>query len=237
MKKTKASCILRSAFDRLKKQNSSVSMRGLAIRLKVSHPFLSKMISGKSAVPQSRFKEIAKAFQLDAYASRELRDAMIEDLSATEKAERLLNRQGKQKKKAIAVYEERPIKHMTLLANWYDIPVWDYLTCVNVPKSAQAIADRLAITPEMATRTLRKLSDAKLIERDENGDWKKATQYVRFPSVAPSGVLKSYYTDVLKRATQELSRTSPLDFERRLIINFSIATSNDRIPEIKERLS
>jgi hypothetical protein len=65
----------------------------------------------------------------------------------------------------------------------------------------------------------------------------KTFNFLRFPAMTPSGALKKYYTEVLKRAILELSKDSQEDYERRLIINFSIATTAEKIPEVKEKLS
>ncbi len=238
MKEYSSSAILRVSLARIKKQNPAISIRGLATKLNISHAFLSKMISGKSAVPQSRLKDIVRVFQLDPFAEKELKDAMLSDLASTKTIEKLLPLKAPRKRrKAVDLYEDRPVKHMTLLANWYEIPILDYLTCEGVAKDANSIAESLSIKTSSVIFALKKMEDANLICKDENGDWKKIAKFIRFPATSPSGVLRNYYTDVLKRATQELSHSSQRDYDRRLLINFSIATSADKIPEVKERLS
>lgn len=237
MKEYKASNILKIAFLRIKKNNSAVSMRGLAGKLNVSHVFLSKMLSGKASVPQERLKDIIRIFQLDSFAQKELKDAMLADLSETKKIEKLLERKPAKKKKAVEIYEERPVKHMTLLANWYELPILEYLTCEGVPKDVNSIADTLSIKPSAVVFALRKMEAAQLIAKDDNGEWKKITKFIRLPATAPSEVLKNYYTDVLKRAAQELNHSDQESYERRLLINFSIATSAEKIKDVKERLS
>lgn len=238
MKTYKTSRVLKLAFSRIKKQNPAISVRGLATRLNMSHAFLSKMISGKAAVPQARLKEIIRIFHLDSFAEKELKDAMLSDLASTKKIESLLpSSKKKTKKKAIEIYEDYPVKHMTLLANWYELPILEYLTCEGVAKDVKSIADNLSIKTSAVVYALKKMEDAKLITKNENDEWKKITNFIRFPSVAPTGVLKNYYTDILKRIMLELNNTSQEDYDRRLVINFSIATSDEKIPEIKERLS
>jgi uncharacterized protein (TIGR02147 family) len=237
MKKYSTSQILKLAFSRLKKQNPAISIRGMALKLNISHAFLSKVIAGKAAVPEARLKDIIKIFQLDPFATKELKDAMIANLAATEKIEKLLQREKTKKKRAIEVFEERPAKHLTVLANWYELPILEYLTCEGVNKDTDSIADSLSIKASAVIQALKKMEEANLVAKDENGEWKKISTYLRFPAHTPSAVLRNYYTDVLKRATEELGKTSQEDYDRRLLINFSIATSADKISDIKERLS
>lgn len=238
MKSYQASLVLKSAFARIKKQNAAISIRGLSSKLGVSHVFLSKILSGKVPVPESRLKNIVKVFQLDPFAEKELKDAMVVDLSVTEKIDKILQTKKKtRKKKAIEVYEEQPVKHQAVLEHWYELPILDYLTCDNLPKDTESIAKTLSLQASQVTIALKKMSDAGLIEKDEKGEWKKTAKFMRFPASAPSDTLKRYYTDVLKRASQELSKNSEHDYARRLIVNFSIATASEKIPEVKEKIS
>ena len=96
------------AFSRIKKQNSSISIRGLAIKLGISHVFLSKVLAGKSPVPESRLKSFIKIFQLDSLAEKELKDAMIADLSVSEKIDKILQfKKNTKKKKTIEFFQEQ----------------------------------------------------------------------------------------------------------------------------------
>lgn len=238
MKTYQASLILKSAFARIKKQNAALSIRGLAVKLKVSHVFLGRLLAGKAPVPENRLKDVVKVFQLDPFAEKELKDAMIADLSAHEKIDKIMQVKKKSRpKKAVDVYEELPVKHQTVLENWYELPILDYLTCENLPKDTESIARNLSLKPSQVILVLKKLFEAQLIEKTENGEWRKKINFLRFPSNTPTEVLKKYYTDVLRRAAAELNKSNQDDYERRLIINFSIATQAEKIPEVKERLS
>lgn len=238
MSKFKSSSILKAAFDRLKKQNPSISLRGLAIKIGVSHVFLSKVLSGKVPVPEARLKLIVKFFQLDPFAVKELKEYMVADLSPNKKIDRILqSARPSRKKKAVEVYEEQSIKHQVVLENWYELPILDYLTCEGVAKDIESIADSLSIKPSAVAAALKKMENAKFIQLNEDGEWEKVAKFLRFPAVTPSDILRKYYIDVLKRTASELSKSSQSDYDRRLIINFSIATSDDKIPEVKEKLS
>jgi uncharacterized protein (TIGR02147 family) len=238
MKSFKAGGLLKKSFVRLKKHNPGVSIRGLAGRLNLSHVFLSKVLSGKAALPPARIKQVAKVFQLDPFGEKELKDAVIADLDASRKIEKVTHTSGRRKrKKAIDQYEERSIKHQTVLEHWYELPILDYLTCEKIPKDVNSIARHLGLKQTDVLRSLEKMAASHLIERDESGQWKKVTAFIRFPATVPSATLKNYYTQVLRRALQELNKTSQKDYDRRLLINFSIATSAAKIPEFKQRLS
>lgn len=238
MKIYQSSNILNLAFSRIKKQNSSISIRGLAIKLGISHVFLSKVLAGKSPVPESRLKSFIKIFQLDSLAEKELKDAMIADLSVSEKIDKILQfKKNTKKKKTIEFFQEQPLKHQSILENWYELPILEYLTCEELPKDTVSIAQAFSLKPSQVTLALNKMSEAQLVKINENGQWVKITNFIRFPANTPSSLLKKYYTDVLKRTAAELAKSTQEDYNRRLIINFSIATNAEKIQEAKQRLS
>jgi uncharacterized protein (TIGR02147 family) len=237
MKKYSVATVLSQSLKRIKKQNSAISIRGLAARIGVSHVFLSKVLSGRASLPQARMKDVVRVFQLDSYAQKELRDAMVADLSASSKIMNIFGRSKPKKKKAVDVYEERPIKHQAVLEHWYELPIMEYLTCENVAKDIESISKNLNLKPYEVLAALNKLEDAQLIAKEASGRWRKTTNFIRFPTVTPSEVLKNYYTQVLKRTTIELSRTAKEDYDRRLLLNFSVAVSSEKIPAVKEKLS
>ncbi len=238
MKRYSTAFVLKKALVRIQAQTKGNSVRGLAARLKVSHVFLSRVLAGQAGVPQSRLKSFAKVFQLDPLAEKELKDAMINDLTSSIKIEKLLDiSKRKTRKKAIHVFEERPLKHQVVLENWYELPILEYLTCDVLPKDMTSIAESLNIKVSQVAHAIKKLKDSHLIEKDAQDQWKKVTNFIRFPATSPSGVLKNYYTQVLKRAIAELDQTSQDKYDRRLLINFSVATNASKIPELKEKLS
>ncbi len=238
MKRFTSSFVLSRALKRIQTQSSANSVRGLARRLGISHVFLSKVLSGSSAVPQTRLKDFVKVFQLDPLAEKQLKDAMTSDLASVLKIEKLLRTpKARKNKKAGEIYEERSVKHQVVLEQWYELPILDYLTCESLPTDIESIAKSLNLKTSPVAISLNKLLASELIFKDDSGRWKKVTNFIRFPAVAPSTLLKHYYTQVLKRTIAELDQTSETAYERRLLINFSIATNSKKIPEIKERLS
>lgn len=229
----KTHLVLKSALDRLQRQNPKFSIRALAKRLNVSHVFMLKLLKGTAAVPDKKIASLIKALSLDELAQGELREAIVFD-AIKEKLEAFPGIKAKRKLVSES-FEEYPSKHFSMLDHWYDLALLDLLTCKTVDKTALGLAHALGITSQEVEASLEKSSRLGMANFS-NGVWRKSTSKIRFPTSAPSEVTRNYYEQVLDRAKQELRKTKAEDFARRSITNLSIAVDPTRVAEAKQRL-
>lgn len=227
MSKKTSALILNKALKRLQKANASMSVRKLADKIGVSHVFLRKLLQGEANIPIRRLESIAKAFQLDELSLGELRSLAKKQTDTPAASD--------EKPKAILKYDEESRNTYTALAHWYELPLLDLLTCDEEDLTTKGIAQRLQISEREVTDAFLRLKAVGLIS-EENGRLQKNSQYLRFPTKSSHPVIQNYYMEVLKRAQQELKKTSQDSFEKRLIANMTIAVDIDRLPEAKERL-
>ena len=224
--------ILKSAMERLQRQNPKFSVRALAQKVGVSHVFMLKLLKGTSSVPEKKLPILIKTLSLDDLAQIELREAMVFDaISTTLGAFPVSNK----RKLSTEAFEEYPSKHFSVLDNWYDLALLDLLTCVDAPKTTEAMAQALGLTSQEVQTSLEKSSKLGLAKLNEDG-WKKTKSKIRFPTVGANEITRRYYEQVLDRAKLELRKTSAADFSRRSITNLSLSVDAEKVPEAKKKL-
>lgn len=211
------------------------------MKLKISHPFLSKVLSGKALMPSQRLDQFVRFFQLDDFAEAELKKALILDLKRSHKIDNLADGRveaNSAQKRAIEMFREIPIQQMhAFLEKWYHLPILEYLTCESLAKDSVSLAKKLGLSLSEIKTATEKLQKLSLIEMDDTGEWRKTYSHLRLPATNPSQITRQYYQQIFKRMSSELDRTSKTDYDRRLILNFSIATSPGKVKLAKLRLA
>lgn len=225
--------VLKSALERIQKQNPKFSIRALALKVGVSHVFMMKLLKGSTSVPDEKIPKLIRALDLDDVSQIELRDAVVYD-AIRGKLDAFPGL--KEKKKLVSeTYEEYPRKYFTILDHWYDLVILDLLTCELADYSPRAIAKSLGLTSQEVESSLEKSSKLGLATF-EDGYWKKTQNKIRFPTTGANDVTRSYYLQILQKIREELHRSSPEHFGRRSITNLTIAVNPERLPEAKKRL-
>jgi uncharacterized protein (TIGR02147 family) len=225
--------ILNKAFLRMKKQNGSVSIRSIALKMNVSHVFLGKLLKGEVNLPAKRLNDVVKAFQLDDLATAELKEALIEKkLGKT-----LSQGMGKAKsgKSVLEEYEEKPFKYFTAIEHWYELPLLELMTCEGPAKTPEYLSKRLGITIREVQSALDRLTKHELAVENQ-GSYKKAQRYIRFPTKTPLEITQKYYQQVLKKTSEEFKKRKQQDFENRSMTNLSLAINPSKLAIVKERL-
>jgi uncharacterized protein (TIGR02147 family) len=226
--------VLSNAFQRLKDQNPSFSIRALAKKIGISHVATSKLLKGDLNLSPKRVNKVIKALQLDGLAAHELKQSVIE--SRLEGMEKNRTQRRVRKKNGISPqWVEKSTKYMICLEHWYEMPILDLLTCSNPPRNAIEISECLNITLTEAESAVRRMIAVGLIE-DKDGKLIKKEKFIRFPSNTPNEVASRYNQMVLKRVFEELKSNNHESYESRLIKNICLAVNPDKIKAARERL-
>ena len=226
--------ILVKAFEIKQSKNSAYSRSALARDLGVSPVFVTKILTGKKDVPPSRFKKLFQVLEMDislqarfikatilsALPSDELKDFASSTFLAESKMEN---------------YKAEPSKKFSLLRKWYHVPILTYLTCDTLDSSPKAIADHFGISEKEVVDSLERMQELGLIEFKE-GVWSKIVPHSYFPTTKSQEEIRDHHRQMIQKAFNELSKTEPEDFDRRLITGFSIAVNPKNIPKAKKMI-
>lgn len=235
MKKNKSHLILKNALSRIQKSNPKFSIRALALKVGISHVFMLKLLKGEAAIPDKKISAIIRALDLDEIAQMELKETIVYD-TLKEKISYFPDIKNAENKKFIAEkFAELPLKNLTLINHWYELPLLDLLTCEPSPQKIDEMAQSLGIKNYEVEHALERMLAIGLVEH-QNGSWKKTNLNIRFPANTPSETLKSYYKEVLKKIDQTLGQQSKEQYNKRSITNLSFAVNPEKIQQAKEKL-
>lgn len=224
--------ILNSAFVRAKKKNPAFSLRALATKLEMSPGFLSKIMTGKSELPQERVEDFVKALKLDLVDEKALLDSYVNTRT------RELGLSGRKESKInLAGAAELPDKYLFLLERWFMMAVLDLALCEGFDDDPAFIARRLGITPSEARSALEILKGNGFLAH-ENGRWVKVERVIRFPAVESREPLRKFHDQMLKRAIAHMhEKTSPEDYSRRQISGFMTPANPANLEKARARMN
>lgn len=224
----KPSDILKKHFEKLKKQNKSFSLRSLALKLNVSHSFLSRIFSGKAKVPHSFIDKLSIVLKIDPIDVSNLKLFYEKDMDLINKA---LGQQN------TTEYEVFPESYIKIMRKWWNLAILDLLTCdFKEPLSINNLHSFLPIPEEEIKKSLEELISLGLV-KIENNILKKGSSKVRFPARGPNEYTKAFYTQTLSLAAAELKKANPENYENRLILGFTCAVNRKNIPLAKQKLA
>jgi uncharacterized protein (TIGR02147 family) len=218
--------ILRQHWEAKRRRNPHLSLRGLARRLSLSAPYLSKVLSGKKPLPMNRARRIAEQLELDAVSVRSLERAILRNKDLSPATITNLELAPSAPESGTLPSEEfARMGSQTALEEWYYLPILDFVTCTDF--APEKISDRLGLKPEVAERAWARLCGLGWVKQ-EGASWKKVTGKIRFPASAIDPVIQKHHLKMLEKAGQELQyRRTPEDFQRRLILGATIATNEE----------
>ncbi len=223
--------LLNKALIRKKERFSFYSQRALARDLGVSSAFVTKILSGKRAIPPKRIRRICRVLDMDPTAETILLKSIVLHSQRSNDLKQIVLESPKLKTKLL---DFKNIEHrkFSLLSNWYNLAILYLLTC-KIDKSTNTIAKKLGLSASEVERSLNSLKNAELVACD-NGQWKKTTENEFFPTTKSLSEVRGFHRQMIKKSYDELSKTSQESFDSRLITGFTIATNPEKIDVAKK---
>lgn len=137
---------------------------------------------------------------------------------------------GNRKVKFVNAYD---MNDFSLNDKWYYIALLDLTTCSNFKPDNQWMAQRLGITEEEVLFALTQLEKAGLL-KVENETYKKIDANLLIPTVSSRKKIREYHKVMSQKAVEVMmSKTSPENFQKRLIQGTTIAANPERLESAK----
>lgn len=215
------SAVLKRHFDKLKKQNRLFSIRSLALKVGVSHSFLSRVFAGKSKASGRLLDKLISALKIDHIDAALLKP--VNAVSSLARAETLK-------------YQTFPESHLRVMRKWWNLALLDLLTCdLSTDLTIGNLHLFLPIPEDQIQSSVDELRSLGLL-KVEKGVLKKAVQRLRIPARGPNDYTKAFYEQTLTLAKEELGRTNRERFESRTIVGFTCAVNRQKLPEVRQKL-
>ena len=214
---------LKMYFNRKKKASPGFSMRSLARRLDVSASFLSRVLSGKKAIPPELLKKLALALD-------------VEPELLSMKAPKALKK-APEVNHAIDDWAMADMQATQVLRNWYNVPIVVMMTLENFDGSPETIARRLGLSKTTTEVALRELVSLGLVQK-VGERFEKTESKLRITSSKSISVIRKFHDEMLEKSQQLLRQAgNEDDFQRRLITGITVSASPEKIQEAKGRLA
>lgn len=216
-----------------KKARSGYSMRLLAKDLDVSVSFLSRVLSGKKAIPYALLLRIQKPLEIEPEIFENIRRAHTESVEGLAVPVR-----GKvQIKTEMEEWDLAEKSTLNVLRHWYYLPILEFSTLKRYDGTAACISKYLSLSIPVVEVALRELASVGLMKEQE-GRFVKTKKKIRWGSSKSIGEIRRFHDQMMVKA-QEVLRTqhSSKDFERRLISGITLTTSSRKIKEAKRKLN
>ncbi len=219
---------IHKVWNRKKETDSEIrSLRKLALKLKLSPGYLSKVLSGQKPLSEELARKFVKVLSPDSLAQTSILKPFV---SAT-------RTESSSKEPDLSVYEIASADAEWLLGKWYRTTLLDLMTLKNFVSDPHWMAERLGISLSEVETSLAYLARQGLAFQNEEGRWQKTHLLLRFPTETSKKVIREHHKSHLQRAAQILdSKILPKDFQDRLIVSLSLACNPEHLQEIKTEL-
>lgn len=230
MKRNEAHRILNLYFSRKKTFNPSYSMRALARDLKLSPSFVSDILSGKKKIPYERLSDFVMHLDMDEIACIQLKRTLDKNGLSSDEI-------SKEEKDFLGQYYPLEKRKYSLLDKWYNVAILEMSTLDDYDDDPQVMAKKLGISKIEVVIAIENLKALGLLH-EVDGKLRKVEAKMRVPTKESIEVVRSFHRQMILRAYNELGqRDDKESFEKRLINGFTLATSSEKVEQVKKRLN
>jgi uncharacterized protein (TIGR02147 family) len=213
-------------------KNPSYSMRSLARQLDMAPSMLSSVLNDKRNLSVPNAYNIASRLELTESESEYL--ALLVQLESADTLERKVAIQSKLRAlNPDHGVHDLSIDRFKMISTWYHLPILEMSEMTGVRLTAQLVADKLKISKTDAELALDRLARLELLERIEDGTYRKVHDNLLAISDLPDEGLRLYHRQLLEKAMASITEQSP---KEKLIGNFSVAFDPEQLDEAKELL-
>lgn len=212
---------------RKKGNNSSYSNRALARDLELSPSFVSDILKGKKTLPFKHIDKVIGVLDIDQSDATELKLAYTFDQFIAPAKNKLVRKESHNQ------WSLGTRAEMKVLSKWYYVAILDLVSCHHFEGD---FAGALNITQEEADEAVDFLESEGLILKND-GRYIKSKLKLQFSSKESKQEFRNYHSRLLDKSKEELLKTDHEDFEKRLIISYSVALNSKKKDYFKKRLA
>jgi uncharacterized protein (TIGR02147 family) len=224
--------LLDEELERRKQLNEAYSLRAFARDLGISAPRLSLILNKKEGISVEVAIDLAQKLKLTE-KKKEWFCSSVGSLHARSFNERNNFKQKVQKYKDEAkIFSELHLEYFKVIADWYHFAILELTYLADFQNNSSWMAEMLGISMEEVDVALDRLKKLDLII-EKDGKLVDAFKFLATPNDVPSGSLKKFNTQLMKKAMEALYERDVL--EREISSNI-LSIRKDQLPKFKEKL-
>lgn len=231
--------ILRSYYDKKRKEGRRFSMRAMAKKLGISVSLLSLILNGKRNLPIRLIDAISTLLDIDQVDRDRLVHLMLvqkgnEPARARDLMKRAYSSPGGQSGQLKwETLGKSDIEHLT---DWRDIAIFLCCGLSDFDGSPEFVARKLFLDLGEVNRKMQQLKAAGFL-REINGKLQRGKKVLQLRSGKDLSVIRRYHKSHLENAAWALEHnTAEQDVQNRLITGMTLTASLRSVPLIKQRI-
>lgn len=225
--------LLQGALSRRQKQNPLLSQRSLAVSLRLSPSYLSKVFRGERPFPHRLLGRLAKFLQLDHHEVAEIQRLLLRQMEK----ENLSSVTGIQttqvdSKSPASQYHNKSGVDLWLLEEWFYLPILNLVTTEGF--KPEDLASRLGISEARAESAVRRFVECGYLERMGDGSLRRTELRFRFPTQRSIKQVREFHKKMIEKTLLLLNGPSgDQEFSERLISGINFAGDPRLLPDAK----
>lgn len=222
---------LKAEFEQRTIHNARYSLRAFSRDTGVSASRLSEIISKNGVIKLTTADKIANCLKMSSTEKEYFKLLVVSqhgrNVETRKHARGVLNLiRGKQK------YFSVKGGYAGLLSKWYYLPLIEFLTLKDSP-SLLVLAKTLDISTDEVVKSVSYLTKMGHISKCSKNQWKKSIPFLKIESPAPSGAIKDFHQEFLKKAGNALMHQS---IEKRKYLTTVFGIKKEKIEEARKKL-
>jgi len=194
---------LKQVLSTRQNTNPSYSLRSMAKQLKMAPSLLSDVCTGKRHLSQLKALDVAKTLGMN--DSERDYFCLLVQLDATEAPElkELLQRQ------LYRINSQKPVRDLSVdqfraISEWYHLAILQLFAVDGIVINKQTVAKQFDLPVAECEQALERLQRLDLIEKNEDGNYRRLEHTIQVSSKTPSEALRKYHRQTMAKASEAL---------------------------------
>ncbi len=212
---------LKEIYLEKKDKNPAYSISAMARDLEISQSLLSLVLSGKRNLSSKKLIQVSNKLKFNTQQTEKLFNiSRYENITNPEKKE--------------ALYLE--VDKFKYIYNWYHLAILDLVTLKSFRPHYAWIAKALGIEQIEVQDAVERLQRLGLLEINEKNEWINTNMRLIIPTKNSKASIRNFHLQMMKKAMDELSKTSQKDFLRREISGITLTLAPEKLEIAKKRI-
>ena len=211
--------------------NPRYSLRAFARQLKLSHSYLSQVLSGQRGLSATQAFQIAKVLNFDEARTKDFVFGVGSDQN--QKISRSSNTQNERCENSNLVLE---MDRFRAVSEWYHGAIVELTEVEGFKPTYRFIASRLGISAKQAKEAVSRLIRLGVL-KSEDGNYVKTHNHIFVPTTHAELAIRKFHEQAMDKAKVAMTQTSKNDFVLRDITGMTLAINPKNIPEAKRKLA
>lgn len=227
--------ILKSSFEKKRRENPKFSLRWLASQLDLSPSMLSSIMSGKRSVPPYLLNKICDILDISNTERDQIIGSKLEQAGYSNKnMSRLVADEPDSASVTQAEWRKATALDMKAMTHWFHIAILEMTCTKSYDGTTEQIAERLNLPIDLVGRAFEDLKKAGLLIFFE-GKWVKSVHLLEVQTQKSPDFIVRFHIDQMENAKINLTKKrNEDDISKRFISGITFTTSEEQI--VKSRL-